>query len=93
MDDRNRSESGYYNRRQSQFRRRGIRTRKYCHFCEQKVKYVDYKNINLLQDYMNDRGKIVSGHSSGACSKHQRIIAQAIKRARILALLPFVEQF
>gem|GEM_PF-1301907 len=72
------------------FHRRRPRTRKYCKFCEQKVIYIDFKNLQLLRNFMNDRGKMFSGHSSGNCAKHQRSVATAIKRARAIALLPYV---
>ncbi len=63
--------------------------RKVCKFCAQKVK-IDYKDIDVLRKYTTERGKILPRRITGTCAKHQRQLTQAIKRARILALLPFV---
>lgn len=62
-----------------------------CRFCsDTKNQYlIDYKNINLLKNFITERGKILPARISGACSKHQRLISNAIKNARIIALLPF----
>ncbi|MCS6829164.1 MAG: 30S ribosomal protein S18 [Armatimonadota bacterium] len=68
------------------------RRRKVCGFCVDKVAYIDYKNVARLRRYITDRGKIVARRTSGNCAKHQRQLAQAIKRARHLALLPFVAE-
>jgi small subunit ribosomal protein S18 len=70
--------------------RRFGRRRKTCAFCEGKVKHIDYKQTQMLRDYLTDRGKIRPRRQTGACAKHQRQISIAIKRARHLALLPFV---
>ncbi len=53
--------------------------------------YVDYKDVNLLKKYISDRGKILGRARPGICAKHQRQITKSIKRARIMALLPFVQ--
>jgi small subunit ribosomal protein S18 len=63
--------------------------RRVCSFCVEKVDYIDYKNPTKLRHYISDRGKIVPRRRSGNCAKHQRALAQAIKRARHLALLPY----
>jgi small subunit ribosomal protein S18 len=68
------------------------RRKKYCRFCVQKVKDIDYKDVELLQNFITDRGKIRTRNSSGNCAKHQRKLARAIKNARIMALLPFVAE-
>jgi len=60
---------------------------KVCTFCADKA-VIDYKNFTLLQRFVSDRGKIVPRRRTGVCAKHQRSLAQAIKRARFLALLP-----
>ena len=60
---------------------------KVCMFCADKVP-IDYKNVSLLQRFVSDRGKIVPRRRTGVCAKHQRRLAQAIKRSRFLALLP-----
>ncbi|KPJ59460.1 MAG: 30S ribosomal protein S18 [Latescibacteria bacterium DG_63] len=63
--------------------------RKVCKLCLDKVKYIDYKDEKRLSRFVTDRGKIVPRRVSGACARHQTQIAAAIKRARILAILPF----
>lgn len=63
---------------------------KVCYFCSNDIKIIDYKNVILLRKYINTVGKIAPRKKSGNCSKHQRMVAQAIKRARIIGLLPFV---
>jgi small subunit ribosomal protein S18 len=67
-----------------------IPKRKICFFCRDKIKNIDYKDPALLRPYISDRGKIAPRRKSGACAKHQRALALAIKRARHLALLPYV---
>lgn len=64
--------------------------KKECKFCVEKINVIDYKDIPKLQKFITERGKIVSSRVSGTCAKHQRKLARAIKRARIIALLPFV---
>ena len=63
--------------------------RKVCTFCVDKIEYIDYKDINHLRRYMNERGKILPRRMSGNCAKHQRQLGEAIKRARAIALLPY----
>lgn len=60
-----------------------------CSFCADKVEHIDYKDINKLKKYITDRGKILPRRISGNCSKHQREVTIAIKRARQIALLPY----
>ena len=67
-----------------------IPKRKVCFFCRDKVTYIDYKDPALLKPYISDRGKITPRRKSGACARHQRALTTSIKRARHLALLPFV---
>ena len=81
---------------QSQRRRPGgpvgqIRRRN-CFFCKDKIAEVDYKNINQLRRYISERGKIRSRRITGACRRHQVQVAQAVKRAREMALLPYVAE-
>jgi len=64
--------------------------RKPCYFCKEKVEEVDYKNYNQLRRYISEKGKIRSRRITGACRRHQRQVAVAIKRAREMALLPYV---
>jgi len=69
-----------------------IRTKKkrICRFCENKIEYIDYKDEKLLQRFTTEQGKIIPRRISGTCAQHQRQLVKAIKRARHLALLPFV---
>ena len=66
--------------------------RRFCSFCANKIKEIDYKNITLLRGYISDRGKIDPRRRTGTCARHQRALAMAIKRARHLALLPYVPE-
>ena len=80
----------------SDFReRRGRRfapRRKVCYFCNEKSQAVDYKDVDFLRRFVSDRGKIRPRRQTGVCAKHQRQLAVAIKRARHMALLPFVAE-
>ncbi|MBE3572450.1 MAG: 30S ribosomal protein S18 [Moorella humiferrea] len=60
-----------------------------CSFCVDKIEQVDYKDVNRLRRYISERGKILPRRISGNCAHHQRQLTRAIKRARILALLPY----
>ena len=62
--------------------------KRFCRFCADKIE-IDYKNISLLRTFITERGKVLSGRVTGTCAKHQRSVTTAIKRARMLALLPF----
>ncbi len=68
------------------------RKRKTCWFTENKIAHVDYKDEKILRKFINERGKIVSRKVSGTSARHQRELAVAVKRARHLALLPFVAE-
>ena len=72
---------------------RGMRRprRKVCNFCVDKMDYIDYKDVARLRRYLTERGKIMPRRMSGTCAKHQRHLAMAIKRARVMALLPYVQ--
>lgn len=70
------------------FRRGGPIKKKVCRFCADKID-IDYKNVSLIRSFITERGKILSGRITGTCSKHQRTLNSAIKRARMLALVPF----
>jgi small subunit ribosomal protein S18 len=70
-------------------RRRPGGRRKVCRFCADKTLHVDYKDVRTLGSFITEGGKIVPSRTSGNCAKHQRQLAVAIKRARVLALLPF----
>ena len=71
-------------------RRRFTPRRKVCQFCTDGDDSIDFKNVGLLQRFISDRGKIRPRRQTGTCAKHQRRLAAAIKRARHIALLPFV---
>lgn len=61
-----------------------------CRFCRYKVKNIDYKDLKTLEGLLKERGRIVSSRFSGNCAKHQRQVSRAIKRARFIALMPYV---
>jgi len=66
--------------------------RKICMFCQKKIDSVDYKDVALLTRFVSDRGKVLPRRVTGNCAQHQRVVARAIKRAREVALLPFVSE-
>ena len=70
--------------------RHGFMRKRVCRFCTNKTKLIDYKDVRLLESLMKERGKIISSRISGNCAKHQRILAEAIKKARFLSLVPYV---
>lgn len=63
-----------------------------CFFCSQNLRYVDYKQIELLKRFISSQAKIIDPRYTTTCNKHQRQLAQAIKRARFMGLLPFVNK-
>ncbi|MBF0398267.1 MAG: 30S ribosomal protein S18 [Desulfobacterales bacterium] len=71
-------------------KKRVYHRRKICKFCADKTLLIDYKDSKTLRLFITERGKIVPRRISGVCAKHQRVLNQAIKRARTIALLPFV---
>ena len=84
----NKSERG-----DSPMRRRGMRRRKkVCVFCTDKNADIDYKDVNKLKRYVSERGKILPRRITGTCAKHQRALTVAIKRARHIALMPYVAE-
>ena len=66
--------------------------RKVCSFCVDKIEHIDYKDAPRLRRYLSERGKILPRRMTGTCAKHQRQLTVAIKRARHIALLPFVNE-
>jgi small subunit ribosomal protein S18 len=68
---------------------RRMHRRRICRFCIEKVDIIDFKDVRLLQNYIPERGKILPRRISGNCATHQRMLAEAIKRARNIALLPY----
>ena len=75
--------------RESQGTMRGFQ-RKVCRFCTDKVDTIDYKDLERIGRYVTDRGKIIPSRITGTCAGHQRRLARAVKRARYMALLPYV---
>lgn len=73
-------------------KRQFFRKRKVCRFCVDKVDLIDYKRVELLQPFIQERGKILPRRMTGTCSRHQRWLGEAIKRARNIALLPFASE-
>jgi small subunit ribosomal protein S18 len=67
--------------------------KKVCKFCERKVQRIDYKDTQLLGRFVTDRGKILPRRATGTCARHQRQLGTAIKRARYLALLPYIQGY
>ena len=66
--------------------------KKVCSFCQDKVDYIDYKDVAKLRRYISERAKILPRRNTGTCAKHQRQLTEAIKRARHIALLPFTAE-
>ncbi|HBL82826.1 MAG TPA: 30S ribosomal protein S18 [Clostridiales bacterium] len=66
--------------------------KKVCSFCQDKVDYIDYKDVAKLRRYISERAKILPRRITGTCAKHQRQLTEAIKRARHIALLPFTAE-
>ncbi|MDE1970195.1 MAG: 30S ribosomal protein S18 [Patescibacteria group bacterium] len=62
---------------------------KQCHFCSQNTGYIDYKDINTLRHFVSLQAKIYKPKKTGICASHQRKLSEAIKRARVMALLPY----
>lgn len=65
---------------------------KSCRFCERKLPAIDYKDADTLRQFVTERGKMLSRRITGNCAKHQRQLGQAVKKARCIALLPFVAE-
>jgi len=82
----NQDEGGDRYQRNARFKR------KVCRFCNDKNARIDYKDVKMVEQFITDRGKILPRRVTGICAKHQRGVALAIKRARIIALIPFVEK-
>jgi small subunit ribosomal protein S18 len=82
------SSADAHGRSAGKFRRGRPIRKKICRFCADKVE-IDYKNLSLLRMFITENGKIFSGRITGTCAKHQRELDTAIKRARMIALLPF----
>ena len=74
-------------------KRRKPMRKKVCRFCKDDVKVIDYKDVPLLQKMTTPQGKILGRKRLGTCARHQRMVKRAIKRARMIALLPFVKLY
>ena len=70
----------------------GMRRKKVCQFCADKAETIDYKAVDKLKKYVTERGKILPKRITGTCAMHQREVTKAVKRARIVALLPYVAE-
>lgn len=70
--------------------KRRMRKRKVCTFCVDKIDVLDYKDVAKMRKFISERGKILPRRVTGTCAKHQRVVTNAIKRARHIALLPFI---
>ena len=73
-------------------KRGGMRIKKVCQFCADKTETIDYKDVEKLRKYVTERGKILPKRITGTCAMHQREVTKAIKRARIVALLPYTAE-
>ncbi|MDV6378810.1 30S ribosomal protein S18 [Sporosarcina sp. GW1-11] len=73
-------------------RRGGRRRRKVCYFTSNNITHIDYKDVDLLKKFISERGKMLPRRVTGTSAKYQRKLTIAIKRARIMALLPFVSE-
>jgi len=73
-------------------KRQYFRKKKVCRFCVERVDFIDYKKADMLQPFVQERGKILPRRMTGTCSRHQRWLGEAIKRARNIALLPFATE-
>ena len=82
---------GFAKTKKTDKKRLTIVRKKFCRLCLDKTKAIDYKDAKRLEAFITERGKIVSSRISGNCAKHQRLISNKVKRARIAALLPFVK--
>lgn len=70
-------------------RRRFIRRARVCQFCAERTKFIDHKQVEVMKRHTAENGRIRSRRETGTCARHQRMLAQAVKRARHLALVPF----
>jgi small subunit ribosomal protein S18 len=73
-------------------KRQYFRKKKVCRFCVERIDFIDYKKVEILQPFVQERGKIMPRRMTGTCSRHQRWLGEAIKRARNIALLPFATE-
>jgi small subunit ribosomal protein S18 len=93
-EERQQSSDRRYSRRGPGSRTQGrpyrkFQKRKVCSFCVEKIEVIDYKDVKRIRRFITDQGKILPRRITGTCARHQRLLTQAIKRARNLALLPY----
>lgn len=79
-------------KKEEALQQRRFQRRKFCRFCAEKVEYIDYKDVRTLRGFLTERGKILPRRMTGVCAGHQRLLTEAIKRARHIAILSFVER-
>ncbi|MEG1581761.1 MAG: 30S ribosomal protein S18 [Clostridia bacterium] len=87
MNKQNKNNSNYDDKNPKRSKRPQVK--KVCVFCNDKVEEIDYKDVVKLKRYMTEKGKIVPRRTTGVCAKHQRELTNAIKRARVMSLLPY----
>ena len=73
-------------------KKRGRRKKKVCVFCAEKATAIDYKDVAKLRKFVSERGKILPRRITGNCAKHQRLLTTAVKRARHVAILPYIQE-
>lgn len=69
-----------------------LKKKRICRFCEDKAQYIDFRDEKKIMRFTTEQGKIIPRRTSGTCAKHQRLLVKAIKRARHLALIPYVAE-
>ena len=81
---------GKMEKKDSKLRRRKVFRKKVCRFCADKIDKIDYKDIQRLRNCVTERGKMLPSRISGTCARHQKQLSEAVKRARFVALLPYM---
>lgn len=87
MDNRNNKYNGQEDDKGRRMRRPA--KKRVCEYCQAKKEHVDYKDVDMLKHFVTEKGKIIPRRATGACAQHQRELTVAVKRARVMALLPF----
>ena len=89
---RGKGKGGKFAKKDGRTQNRGLfRRRKFCRFTAENIKEVDYKDIGILKDFINENGKIIPARITGTAAGYQRQLSEAIKRARFIALLPYTD--
>ncbi len=81
---------GRMEKKDDKLRRRKVFRKKVCRFCADKIDKIDYKDIQRLRNCVTERGKMLPSRISGTCARHQKQLSAAVKRARFVALLPYM---